>query len=332
MKIFLSIITLFNFSLNATQNNIENSYFLDSKFNDTKKVIDWWTYSDYKYSFKFKIEDKFYNVFKVKDGNNFKGHFVLNESGELISFYVGDSKNINESNVSTISPIFAEDNEINIESNENNLVNNTLMFVPPVLNVDLYQTSSSSFHSEQLITCCPFYYNEPNGPVINGCSPTTAAMLLSFYDRYSELDNLLDQELPLNHEEDRTRVDNFIKELANLMGTNKVTTGTLPNQIVTGYTNYLYSKGYNGYQGRMSANYDEYSYLINTFKNPAHLAVYTEKGYEEKDQFHSVLGVGTATVRESGRFVITHYAVEDEYLGNYYVAEKYFIRFYYIGS
>lgn len=329
MKIFLTIIALFTLTVNTAQNNAEKCDFLETKFNDTKKVIESWNNSNFNYSFKIKHNEKYFNVFKVKEYNEIKGHFVLNENGDLESFYVGDTSKIDYSKESMISPIFAKDNDYNIKDDEILPINNNFTPIPPVLNVDLYKTSSSSFHSEQLITDCPYYYNEPNGPVINGCSPTTAAMLLSFYDRYSELDNLLDEELPLNHEENRTRVDNFIKELAVLMGTNTIVPGTTVQQIVSGYNKYLLSKGYFGYQASVSYNYDDYSYFINTLKNPAHLCIYTD---DTKDNLHSVLGVGTATLKDSGRFMVTHYAVEDNKRGNYYVSEKYFLRFYYLGS
>ena len=330
MNIFLTIIALFNLTVNSTQNKVEKSEFLESKFDDARKVVESWENSNFNYSFKFKNNEKYYNVFKVEEKNESKGHFVLNEKGELESFYVGDSSKLDYSDKSALSPIFSNDCD-DIGEEETSTINNNLTLVPPVLNTDLYRTSSSSFHSEQLIINCPYYYNEPNGPVKNGCSPTAAAMMISFYNKYSDLDNLLDQQLPLNHEENRNGVDNLIKELAKLMRTDPEK-GTPHNQITAGYNKYLYSRGYASYEARASYSFDDYSYLINTFNCPAHLSIYTASGYENKDQMHSVLGVDTANIRDSGRFMITHYGVENDYKGNYYVAEKYFIRFCYIGS
>lgn len=330
MKIFLSIITLFNLSLNTVQsNNVESNNFLDTKFENTSKIINSWKNSNYKYIFKFKNNNEYFNLFKVKENNELKGYFILNEIGELETFYSGNCDNINFSDLTTLSPIFSSGVELEEESNDNiNLIDSSTYFVPPVLNVDLYKTSFSSYHSEQLITGCPFYYNYSYGPVDNGCSPTTAAMLISFYDRYSELDNLLDKELPLNHEDDKENVDKLIIELANLMGTNKFRDGTSTTQIMSGYAQYLSNKGYYGFQPRLVSLYDDYSYIINTYKNPAHLNIHTANSNEG----HSVLGVGTANVKGSGRFMVTHYDWYNKNTGDYYVSEKYFNECIYIGS
>ncbi len=297
---------------------------VNNAFKEIKNQISVWDNSNYKFYNSFIKNDEVYKIYKVSDNNVNKGYFIFNND-KLITFYVGNYEDSILNEYEKLSPIFGEgeliEDEISLISNSTTQYHN-----PPKLNVNLYKTESSSMHSEQLIKDCPYYYDSPYITISNGCAPITGAMLVSFYDRYSDLTNLVNGELPLNHGDDILHVNELIYTLSNLM--NHDDTGTEIKNAIKGIETYFSIKGYSKYKMNYLNSYDEYSYFIRNYKNPTYLRI----DVPNSDIKHAVLGIGCANLRETGRYMVTHYGWASGNKGDYYVTEDLFLGAFYLGE
>lgn len=275
-----------------------------------------------------KLNDKNFEVYDIYDSSKFLGDILFDDNKNIQSIYVGEEKLNKNVDLSLISPIFSNE-EVFYQSEEGM---NYYSHVGEVIDIneDLYETDSNSGASTQTIINCPSYYNYSYGPINNGCSPTAGTMLLSFFDRYSNLNNLINGLLPLEHSNNKTAVDNVIIELANDMHTNMYGfNGTLWNNIAGGLYSYIHRKGYTYLDTYRSMDYTDYSYLINTAHNPSILNISTVND-DGSIGYHSTLGIGTGTFRYSGQFMATHYDWISR-PGTYYVSKNYFDSCVYIG-
>ncbi len=327
LEVSLAVTTL----LSTVNMPVKNGTF-DSKFESICSIIPSWENSYYSFNSYLGTQNDF-KLFDVLSGNDYKGYFVTDNNDNISTFYVGEDKLENYS-LEDISPIFSSDfnldDSFDTSYNINNISTNSVREMP-VLNTNLYSSYSNSYCSTQEIINCPEYYNYPYGPVDNGCAPTTGAMLVSFYDRYTNMSNLVNGLLPLEHSDNKTDVDKLIVEMANYMKTD-TNSGTSPSNEVSGLTNYFKTKGYGQYKAYYTSNYEDYSYIINTRKNPAFLRITAVDDNGGVLGGHAVLGTGTANIRDAGRFMITHYNWKDKRTGQYYVSSKYFVACIYMGK
>lgn len=271
----------------------------------------------------FALNNKNFKVFTIEKNKQNKGFFIVKD-GTLESFYIGDFDESELNNLENLSPIFSRDvspimSEITTTAN----INSSSSFIPITLTIDNYQYTSMSTIRSQIINNCPFYYNYPYGPVDGGCVPTSGAMLLSFYDRYSILTNLIDGTLPLNHEDNKTAVDSLINQLAVLMNTTK--TGTDINNEKSGLRQYIKQRGYNNTYTLSHTTFKDYENFINSWHQPTLLGVISVSS--NKASAHAVLGVGSAQINNGTNlesYMITHYNVKNSFTGDYYVKSNYF--------
>ncbi len=278
-----------------------------------------WQNSSYELKTIFLLNNKNYETYVVHNELDNNGYFIL-KNGKLISFYVGNFDIENLNNIESLSPIFNSKNNYETNINYEQLVSAvSVSCSPPTLITDNYQYTSISNYRAQIINNCPYYYNYPYGPVNMGCVPTSAAMLISFYDRYTNLTNLINGVLPLNHEDNKTLIDNFINLLAILMDTSTLTGTTLVDEK-TGLNTYFNSMGYGQYKACQNYSFSEYENFIRNYHQPTLLGITTEYG-----NGHAVLGVGSAQIQNTGNFMITHYDDYESCSGDYYVAEDYFL-------
>lgn len=333
---FTTLIGTFFISISATNFNNQDNKNNDSKIsniflclkNSSKELKD----TDYEFSHKIQKGDSIFNLFKIIRNNQNKGYFIVSKDDNLESYYIGNYDESIFVDTNLISPIFSDNNNNeNLDRNINPAIlkEDITYHIPPGYFNNLYKVTSSNYHHEELIDNCPYYYNHDYGPIFNGCAPTTGAMLISFYDRYSSLVDLIDGTLELNHEDDKNRVDNLIVELAKYMNTDKK--GTSGKDTKSGYLHYFMDKGYPEYMPFELNSFEIYSYFISKYKNPTHLRI---KHLNNKGEFegHAVLGVGFANLREVGNFMITHYDMHNKNTGNHYVSDKYFVQSFYIGA
>lgn len=329
-KIFLRSFCFISLSCTSISNNLNiysTSVNPNNKFSYLKESISSWNDSNCYLDFSFTYENSKFYLYSLTKNDDYKGYFITDNSYNVKTMYVGNVKASNE-NIESLSPIFSNNVEIIDESN--NIDTNAISlassyYEPPTLNADLYTSYSGSFGNEQKITDCPTYFN----PTSYMCIPTACAMLLSFLDRYSNLNNLYSGLLPLDHDDNKTLVDNFIKNLANkYLGT--TSKGTKLNNETIGLDKYLKEKGYGNYGAYFIYSFDRYSEFINKFEQPVIVSITLEG--KPQDQGHSVLGIGAATVRYSGRFIVCHYGERSTGLGDYYVSSDYFYNFTYIGK
>ncbi len=294
-------------------------------FNSIAQQISSWQNSNYELNNTFVLNDKEYLVYKVDKNKDNSGYFIMNNN-KLVSFYVGNFKSEKLNKIELLSPIFNTDDTYTIENNRRNLASeSTASYIPPTLITDNYQYTSMSNYRAQIINNCPFYYNYPYGPIYKGCVPTSGAMLICFYDRYTNLTNLINGTLPLNHEDNKELIDNFINLLAILMETKS--TGTDIDGEKNSLNTYFKAMGYSQYQAYQNYSFNEYENFITNYHQPTLLGIKTIN-----NTGHAVLGVGSAEIQNSGSFMITHYDDRYSCTGDYYVAKEYFLDSVYMAA
>lgn len=323
LKTIICSFSFITLGLNTSNNLITNEN-PNLKYQFLKESISSWSDAECSLDFSFDYNDEKYLLYTMKKGNDLKGYFLANSKSKIETIYVGNQKNDDYSNLSDISPLFSKGEYCENQNNKNsyniNEISEYSFLKVPQLNTKLYKTESTSFSSEQIIKDCPTYFNPTNYM----CTPTAAAMLISFYDRYSSLTNLVDGLLPLNHNENKSKVNELIDELSSFMGTTSGH-GTYLYEREDGINMFLSSRGYKSYKVDTLTNYDLYSTLINTYNQPAIV------GIEYGKVNHSVLGIGTANIRYSGNYLICHYGESQKNLGDYYLPSDYFVNATYIG-
>ncbi len=327
-KIMLYSFCFISLSCSSITSNI-NVYSVvndpNNKFSYLKESISDRNDSNCYLDFSFEFNNLNYKLYSLSKGDEYKGYFIINNFNKVETMYVGSLEPQNN-DISSLSPIFANgEKTIEESNNEISLIDSTTSFhEPPKLITDLYESYYGSFSNEQKITGCPTYFN-PTGYM---CTATTFAMLVSFYDRYSYLSNLYWGLLPLNHDDDTSTVDNFIKKLANDYF--KTTpTGTLYKNIKDGINNYFVDRGHGGYECYQMYGYDNYSQFINKYKQPVAVSISLAG---DTDYGHSILGIGCASNINGDKFIVCHYGERNLKLGDYYVSNEYFKWFYYIGE
>ncbi len=273
----------------------------------------------------FTFNGKSYSLAYVSEDDAYKGYLILDSDNTLCTYYVGEAKP-DLANLASLSPIFSSDDIDTTDKILHSTSTADEFHATPTLNEDLYTSHYDSYSSSQYLTSCPFYYNYSYGPVKNGCAPTTGAMLISFYDRYSSMTNLVNGLLPLEHSDNKEAVDSLIIEVADYMKTDTTNGATLSNEM-SGLNQYFSDAGYSNYRAYYLDTFAEYVSFINTKKSPCFLRVKTENNVG-----HAVLGIGVANLRYSGNFMITHYDWKTSNTGDYYVNESKFVGFIYMGE
>lgn len=301
-------------SLNSVESN-------NNPLVEARNVIADWKDSSFVLKDRIETLDKdLYFYYVYNSSSQFQGYVTVSDD-KIKTMRVFDK----EPNINNI--VSRYDFSMILENSSEASTSNEI--VMPKVSDDLYTSHYDSFSSMQYLLNCPFYYNYPYGPVKNGCVPTAAGMLVSFYDRYSDMSNLIDGILPLNHEKDKESVDKLIYDLSNYMYTSKK--GTILINGKYGLTNYFLQNGYYMYQANFNYDFNFYAKIINYYHNPAIVNLkYINLDDSDSNYMHAVLGVGVANLKYSGNFVICHYGDYDENHGDFYVSEDYFYNSMYI--
>ena len=268
--------------------------------------------SNEKFSFNFEYCGKDYQIQYNYNDSKYIGFNLVDSNGEILTIYEGEFFPTKEDDISYFSPIFSDDNCLIEGIEEINRVKRDIVYSLPYVSEEYYSVVYDSYSTYYLIKNCPFYYSDIFDGVENFCVPTSAAMLISFYDRNTDMTNLIDGLLPLNHYDDRSRVDNLIFKLADLMGWNS--SGVYIGFMIYGLNMYFIDAGYN-YTAYSTSDFMDYKEIISTFRNPA--IVWLKNPGERI--FHAVLGVGRSNIYNSGQFIATHYNISNNNLGTYYV-------------
>lgn len=326
-KLLIIILNLILSSLNKNILNTENLNDSTNIFNDIIHSIPYWENSIYSKCNSFYFNNFKYEVYEITKNNDFKGYFIANENNKIETFYIGEDRPDDYSNLSSLSPLFAPGDKT-YKTQSDAIETTTLnysFYTTPVVTTDLFQSYYNSNYSENIVTGCPTYFS-PNDYF---CAPTAATMLISFFDRYSNLTNLIDGLLPLEHEENNTSINQLINQFASLMETTEENGSFWPMQQLA-LNQYISSKGYQ-YSAYRLTDYLSYSAFNSSCRQPAQISI--EFIDSDGDTInHSVLGIGVASVRNSGNYIVSHYGIRDKKLGNYYIPADYFVRAFYIGE
>ena len=278
-------------------------------------------------------------LFKTYLNNKYTGYFILDNNYELLISHVDSLDYYQDvedyyylTDIFTISKDRKEiTSKSNVKSmNKSEFLNNQLEFSNysstyynlPFINDSVLVTYSSSFGSSMRIQGVPTYYNSPDEFSVfpgGGCSPTAAAMFLSFYDRNSPyFYNVFDPDLPLKQEDDNERVKSIIKDLGNLMGTDS-SGNTYDIFLATGTANYLALKGLDNYTvtfyNATLGDFKDIDYLkgylsgLISRKNIAMLYIDTEykPGNEKVETNHTVVLTGYDNYQYVGPSVRVNY-------------------------
>lgn len=272
----------------------ESPVTLQMKFDSLSNVFSSWQGGDY---FRSPVTLNGETIYLVTNNNENVGFFSIDHNDKITIAHEGEITNKNQ----ILEWYTGSTYDDTILTKTTNAVSNIEHYLLPTVPDSLYVTSSDSFVSMQKIEGTPHYYNEPYGVVENGCAPTSAAMLLSFYDRYTSMTNLIDGVLPLDHSENKTLVDQYIVELAELMNTDSIR-GTSLAELTLALDDVFDSKNYN-FGGILSYSYSDYSKCINTYHNPA-LVTLMVSSEMTGGLMHTTLGIGTENVRYVGNMIV----------------------------
>lgn len=287
--------------------------------------------TDFSLPFSFQYENSAFSLYNIYDQEEYAGYVIIDDQENIVTFYQGPSLPDME-HPESLSPVFNHESVPEIEATMSFTAStNTTIRNTPSLNQNLFSSHYDSFSSSNYLIDCPSYYTASYGPVENGCGPTTGAMLVSFFDRYTDMTNLVSGLLPLEHSDNKAAVDELIITLADYMNTDSVN-GTYYWDAMDGLTAYFDDRGYSQFGAFYLDNYADYSTLIISHHNPAYLRIRCINDNGEDIGRHAVLGIGVATLRYFGNFMITHYDWYGERTGNYYVSEDYFVGAIYMGE
>lgn len=189
------------------------------------------------------------------------------------------------------------------------------------INNDGYTTSYSS---QSYVENVPDYHNYDYGPTNLGCFPTSAAMLIAYYDNeyidtFQDLDGS-NGDFPLNHSSDKNLVDSLIIEMSGYTGNlADYFTGQIyffpsnahavtGNQGIAGVNNYL-----------EDINHDEFIIVADSFDsrpnvyrqlidlgNPSMVIIDNHSTYNASGLDHCVLGIGYYTAYQSDPGIMVH--------------------------
>lgn len=362
LLIFLSV--LFGSSLNVSSKTIKQDEYNEVAyqfFNSLKSSKDEWTDATIEESIKLigNLDIKKGYLYRVYDKDVQKGYIVV--------AYLNNKIQVTEATFTGVDPIvenhkrnyyiapfgFHTKDEFNkimashFYSTSQNLDTN-VDDVPELLDIwpwtnpldeqylvpipdELFYSFSGSFHVEQKILQTPEYFNYPYGPINNGCGPTSAAMLTSFFDRVS-LPNLVPGTIPLQHSDNKLSVDNHIVLMADYLNTcddmeialtdPENCTGTNYNNAKDGLEQYFDDRGYSEYDAYYNTNLLDYFKVI-LARNPVYLRLSTIGGG------HAVLGIGRGSSYPGNNFLIVRYNWTSRD-GEYWVSEDQFNGFIYL--
>lgn len=284
---------------------------------NVRAMIPSWENSSISFAYSFSKDDVVYQLYSVSTKGKNEGYAVLKDDKVVLAHEGNDFPSVSEMET---CPLISSTNHnytdsISLQASSSKFASYSYICNP----TSLVFSSTSSQAVSSYLKDVPEYFNEGNN-----CAPTTAAMLFSFYDRYSKFTTLYDGLLPLNHDDDKTAVDAFIDTMKVYLKTIEI--GSYPQEIQIGLKEYFDRHCSHNFKLTYSKNYADYIDYYNYSKNPAFIIL---KG-------HAVLGIGHASIRQYhsdgsqgiGEFMITHYDWRSR-SGNYLVAKEEFSQFYY---
>ncbi len=203
---------------------------------------------------------------------------------------------------------------------------NLLCYPSYLFKSEIYSQSASRYISQ-----CPEYFNDIYGFENKACSAVAGAMLISFYDRYSNYD-LVDGLLPLQQDDNVLEVHKLVSELMIDRHTSTKNGTTFANEL-TGLRAYLDKHNGSSIQIQTQTSFFAYQYWILNSCNPvlASFAWTDDSGFTHN---HAVLGTGFATIRNGStteNYYRVHYDSSDhsrtgEYILNNNVYEMNYFR------
>lgn len=192
---------------------------------NVRAMISSWENSSISFAYSFLKDDVAYQLYSVSTKGKNEGYAVLKDDKVVLAHEGNDFPSVSEMET---CPLISATNHnytdlISLQASSSKFASYSYICNPTSLVV----SSTSSQAVSSYLKDVPEYFNEGNN-----CAPTTGAMLISFYDRYSKYTALYDGLLPLNHDDDKAAVDAFIDVMKTYMKTTE--SGTNRNDERTG--------------------------------------------------------------------------------------------------
>ncbi len=308
----LGILTLNSISMNSPK-AISLSHF---DFQAVEDLIPSWKDSTLNFAYTY-FDKTTKNMYEISKDNQTVGYVIKDAvSHEITSFCETDSVPTLHETMEFVANQRQETKDVYAISTANTYDYSRLSYVCNPTQLCCIESSSQAY--SRYLKDCPEYYNEY---VTNGCTPTAAAMLISFYDRYSSYD-LYSGTLPLAHDDNQSGdVANLVNELAVDMQTNAGQSGTNRTKGRTGLKSYLNRHNGGSLDVKNSSSYEDYKNYIMYSNNPAIVHI----------SGHSILGIGYARLRKYNSdgsqyiadYIVSHYDWRSR-PGNYYVISSEF--------
>ncbi len=314
-KMFLTALGFITFN-SVSLNSLKSTSLSHFDFGTVEELIPSW--KDSTVSFAYTYFDKTVkNMYKISKDDHIVGYLVKDASNhEITSFCETNSVPTLQETMEFVANQQQETKDAYAISIVNTYDYSKLSYVCNP--TQLLSVESSSQAYSRYLKDCPEYYNEY---VTNGCTPTAAAMLISFYDRYSSYD-LYSGTLPLIHDDNQSGdVAKLVNELAVDMKTNVGQSGTNRTKGRTGLKSYLNRHNGGQLNVKNSSSYEDYKNYIMYSNNPAIVHI----------SGHSILGIGYARLRKYNSdgsqyiadYIVSHYDWRSR-PGNYYVISNEF--------
>lgn len=188
-----------------------------------------------------------------------------------------------------------------------------------------YSSYSTSTSAKFYIENTPDYHNYSYGPISNGCLPTSAAMLIAYYDNemyntFTDIEGPFAAQFPLDHADDPDLVDELIIEMSDYTGNcAHYPTGEIiyphfichmvtGNQTIAGITNFLDDANHDEWVAiadQFDTSVGQYQQLIN-LGNPSIIIIENHPIYNPGGIGHAVLGMGHYAAYMSQPGIIVH--------------------------
>ncbi len=307
---FLLSLSFLSPTVDLKERNLQSFNSNLSSIREIKKFANATT-DDFAFSYSSEDEHTISVRYLYDDENNYEGYYLLDSENTITALYHGAfiPRSLNDLPALLTKPSPKEQEAIDssLVATSSNVDRSNLLCYPSYLfKSEVYSQSASRFISQ-----CPEYFNDIQGYENQACSAVSAAMLLSFYDRYSTFD-LVNGLLPLRQEDDVLGVHNLARELIIDRNTSPKNGTTFSNEL-TGLRTYLDSHNGSSIEIQTATGFSAYQYWILNSCNPV-LASFSWTDDSGKTHGHAVLGTGCTTIRNGSsteNYYRVHYNSSD---------------------
>ena len=250
---------------------------------------------DFAFSYSSRNENRISVHYLYDADHNYVGYYLLNSENTITALYHGTDipKGFDDLPDLLTKPTIKREETISnfsVAATTTKVNQKKLLCYPS----SLFKSEVYSQSALRYISQCPEYFNDVQGYENRACSAVSAAMLISFYDRYSNFD-LVSGLLPLKQDDNISGVHKLVKELIVDRHTSPENGTTFSNEL-SGLRTYLDNHNGSSIKIETATGFSSYQDWILNSCNPV-LASFAWVDDNGKTQGHAVLGTGFATIR-----------------------------------